>query len=154
VTRLLAIDLGSRRIGLAVGDSLTGEVRPLATIRRASLERDAELIGRLSAEQRIDELVVGLPRNMDGSEGPQAQETRQWAADVAHVVGLPLCHRDERLTTEMAEAGAGRARRGRAGGPPSSRARATRRAGIDRAAAALIAQRELDARKVTSDGSA
>lgn len=154
MTRLLAIDLGSRRIGLAVGDSLTGEVRPLATIRRASAERDAERIRRVSAEQRIDELVVGLPRNMDGSEGAQAHETRRWATCVAQAVSLPLVHRDERLTTEMAEAIAGRARRGRSGGPPSSRARAARRAAIDREAAAMIVQRELDARKVTSDGSA
>ena len=69
MTRLLGIDLGERRIGLAIADTDTGVVRPLSTIRRADPERDAATLGRVAAEQRVDELVVGLPLNMDGSEG-------------------------------------------------------------------------------------
>ena len=69
VTRLLGIDLGTKRIGLAVGDTNTGSVVPLTTIRRADVERDAQTIVRIGTEQRIDELVVGLPLNMNGSEG-------------------------------------------------------------------------------------
>lgn len=146
MTRLLGVDLGTRRIGLALADALTGEVRPLAVVRRGSLERDAQVIGRIADEQRITELVVGLPRNMDGSEGPQAAGTRAWADAMARRVGLPLCYRDERLTSERAEVRLGKPRRGRSGGPPSERSRSARRAEIDRQAAALIVQAELDAR--------
>ncbi len=154
MTRLLGIDLGMRRIGIAVADTETGDVRPLATVRRGSLERDAAVIGRLAAEQSVDELIVGLPRNMDGSEGPQAAATRAWAEELAPALGLRLCYRDERLTSERATQRLGRARRGRGGGPPSAAARAGRRADVDRQAAALIVQSELDARRPSANGSA
>jgi len=146
MSRLLAVDLGERRIGLAIADTASGSVRPLATIRRSDTDRDGRSIGRLAAEQRADELVVGLPLNMDGTEGPQAEATRAWAAAVTELVGLPLAWRDERLTSEQAELRAGPAGRGRSGGPPSPAARAAYRARIDRLAAAAIAQAELDAR--------
>jgi putative Holliday junction resolvase len=146
VSRLLAIDLGERRIGLAIADTETGSVRPLTTIRRADAARDAATLARLAREQGTAELVVGLPLNADGSEGDQARRTRDWAASVAAVIGLPLVWRDERLTSERAETLAGRPSRGRAGGPPSAAARAAYRARIDRLAAAGIAQAELDAR--------
>lgn len=146
MSRLLAVDLGERRIGLAVADTQSGSVRPLTTIRRADPQRDGQTLGRLAQEQRIDELVVGLPLNMDGSEGPQAAETRAWAASIAEGCRLPLGWRDERLTSEMAESQAGRMPRGRSGGAPSAAARNARRARIDQLAAAAIAQAELDAR--------
>lgn len=143
---LLGIDLGARRIGLAIADTESGAVRPLVTIRRAEPERDGRTLGRLIVEQRIDELVIGLPLNMDGSEGAQAADTRAWALAVADPLGLPVCWRDERLTSERAEQRLGGARRGRSGGPPSAASRNTYRARIDRLAAAEIAQAELDAR--------
>lgn len=146
MSRLLAIDVGERRIGLAVADTRTAAVRPLATIRRADDARDGAVLARVVAEHRIDELVVGLPLNMDGSEGRQAAITREWAAAALAVVERPVCWRDERLTSERAEARAGRLGRGRAGGPPSAAARNAYRARIDQLAAADIAQAELDAR--------
>ena len=146
MSRLLAIDLGERRIGLAVADTTTGAVRPLATIRRADVERDGRTLARVAAEQRADEIIVGLPLNMDGSEGSQAALTRGWASEVAGLVILPIRWRDERLTSVDAERRAGRLGRGSAGGPPSASARAAHRARIDRLAAAAIAQAELDAR--------
>lgn len=146
MTRLLGIDLGARRIGLAVADTDSGAVRPLATIARADAERDERTLGAVVREQRIDEIVVGLPRNMDGSEGTQAVETRRWADEVLTGLCLPVGWRDERLTSVRAEERLGRASRGRAGGPPSGAARAARRASIDREAAALIVQAELDSR--------
>jgi putative Holliday junction resolvase len=149
VTRLLAVDLGERRIGLAVADTETGSVRPLATIRRSDLARDAETLRRMISEQRINELVVGLPLNMDGSEGAQALRTREWAAAITPAItGTPLCWRDERLTSSDAEARMGRTPRGRGGAPPSPAARNARRARVDREAAAAIAQAELDARNL------
>ena len=146
MSRLLAIDVGERRIGLAIADTQTGSVRPLATIRRADPARDGRTLARFLAEQAIDELVVGLPLNSDGSEGRQAALTRDWAAGIATALARPIAWRDERLTSVDAEARAGRPSRGRAGGPPSPATRAAYRARIDRLAAAGIAQAELDAR--------
>jgi putative Holliday junction resolvase len=146
VTRLLGADLGTRRIGLAVGDTVNGAVLPLTTIRRADIERDAATIATLIAEQRVDELVVGYPLNMDGSAGPHANATKDWAQAVAAMCGVPLTMRDERLTTEDAIARVGGQSRGRSGGPPSAQARRSYRARLDRLAAAAIVQAELDAR--------
>lgn len=146
MTRLLGVDLGERRIGLAVADSDSRAVRPLATIRRADPTRDARTISRVCEEQRIDEVVVGLPLNMDGSEGQQAAETRAWAASVATVINRVIVWRDERLSSEHAEGRMEPPSRGRAGGPPSAASRASRRARIDRESAAAIVQAELDTR--------
>jgi putative Holliday junction resolvase len=147
VSRLLALDVGERRIGVALADTDSGLVKPLATIRRADAARDAATIARLAGEQGATELVLGLPLHADGSEGEQARWTRAWAAEIAAAVTLPICWRDERHTSERAESIAGRQGRGRAGGPPSAAARNAYRARIDRLAAAGIAQAELDARQ-------
>jgi putative holliday junction resolvase len=146
LTRLLGIDLGERRIGLAVADTETNSVRPLATIRRGDAERDVRTLARMASEQRIDELVLGLPRNLDGSEGAQALATRRWAEQVLVRLGRPIRWRDERLTSERAETVLGGPGRGRSGGPPSAATRDAHRAAIDRQAAAFIVQAELDAR--------
>src|SRR4051795_987553 len=146
MTRLLGVDLGTKRIGLAVGDTATGSVVPLTTIRRADIERDARTIARFSQEQRIDELVVGLPLNMDDSEGPQAADTRAWALAVADTAALPLNWRDERKTTEAAIERVGPPPRGKSGGPPSAGARNAYRARLDQLAAASIVQAEIDGR--------
>ncbi|HUR16143.1 MAG TPA: Holliday junction resolvase RuvX [Candidatus Limnocylindrales bacterium] len=147
MTRLLGVDVGERRIGLAVADIDTTSVRPLATIRRADPQRDGLTLARLAQEQRIDELIIGLPLNADGSEGAQAQLTRQWADSIAPYVARPIVWRDERLTSEAAEQRIGMRSRGASGGPPSAAARNARRARIDREAAANIVQAEMDARK-------
>jgi putative Holliday junction resolvase len=142
---LLGIDLGEKRIGVALGDPRSGRVTPLATLRRRSLERDAATIGRICAEQGVSAIVVGLPLLMDGSEGPQARLTRDWASGLEAIIGLPLRLRDERLTSEGALARMGRPPRGRAGGPPSSASRRDWHARVDREAAAAIVQAEMDA---------
>ena len=149
MTVLLGIDLGDRRIGVAAGDTDTGTVKPLLTLRRGTTAQDAEAIGRLCHERRADALIVGLPLHSDGSESEQSQRTRAWVDDVAPRLGLPVTLRDERLTSQSAEARMGRAPRGRSGGAPSSKARNAWRARIDREAAADILQRELDARRTS-----
>ena len=151
MTRLLGVDLGTRRIGLAVGDSVSGSAVPLATIRRADPERDARTIGRIVQEQRVDELVVGLPLNMDGSEGFQAAATREWALAVADTAAVPIAWRDERLTTERAIERTTGPGRGSSGGPPSAHRRTAYRARLDQLAAAAIVQAELDARAAASE---
>ena len=104
MTRLLGIDLGERRIGIAIGDDGEGGfARGLVTVRRGSPERDAQLIEQLCAEHGAAALVVGLPLRLDGTEGPQAELTRAWAAGIADRLGLPIAWRDERLTSVAAE---------------------------------------------------
>jgi len=144
--RLLGLDVGERRIGVAVADPERGIVSPLTTIRRARrVGDDATVVGRLAAEQRCRVLVVGLPLEMKGNEGAQAARTREWAEAVAAATGLPVRYRDERLTSVRAEQRLGLAGRGASGGPPSAARLEAYRARIDREAAALILQDELDA---------
>jgi putative Holliday junction resolvase len=151
--RVLGIDLGERRIGVAVGDVDAGVATPLTTLNRGrSIAQDALVISRLASEQRAAGLVVGLPLDMDGGEGQQAIRTREWAVAVGDITGLPVRFRDERLSSERAERRVGLPARGRSGGPPTAAQRDGHRARIDREAAVLILQDELDA-KVTENGS-
>ena len=144
--RVLGIDLGERRVGVALGDLDARTAAPFATLSRGkSVTEDAAAISRLAAEQDVGALVVGLPLDMNGDEGPQATLTREWAEAVAAATGLPLRLRDERLTSERAERRIGTPARGRSGGPPSASQREARKARIDREAAALILQDDLDA---------
>jgi putative Holliday junction resolvase len=144
---LLGIDLGERRIGVAAGDTESGSVTPLVTLRRGTPQQDALAIGRLVSERRADGIVVGLPLHIDGSESEQSRHTRAWVAEVGALLEVPFHWRDERLTSQIAGSRLGPARRGRSGGAPSAAARRARRARVDREAAAAIIQRELDARR-------
>lgn len=151
MTRLLGIDLGRRRIGVAVSDEIRVSARPLATLARGRTPaQDAAALLRLAAEQRAVELVVGLPLTLGGRAGAQAAETRQWAEQIGALTGLPVSLRDERLTTERATVRIGAPGRGRSGGPPSAQLRRSRSARLDREAATLILQAELDARRSTA----
>jgi putative holliday junction resolvase len=153
LTRLLGIDLGTRRIGLAIADTANAGVRPLATLRRSTAERERQALATVLNEQRVDEVVVGLPLNMDGTEGEQARLTRDWAADVLAPLSCAVSWRDERLTSERASRRLGAPRRGRAGGPPTAGQRSAHRSAIDRQAAALILEAELAARGATGEAS-
>jgi putative Holliday junction resolvase len=97
----------------------------------------------------IVELVVGLPLEASGAEGPQAVLTRAWAEAVAARLDLPLTLRDERLTSHLAETRLGPMKRGRSGGPPTKIQRDGYRSRVDREAAAIILQDELDTRAGT-----
>lgn len=144
--RLLGVDLGSRRIGVALADTRTGSVRALVTLRRQDADHEGAVLGRLVAEHGVTELIVGLPLHMSGDEGGQAAETKHWAEAMAARLGLPLSLRDERLSSVAAEERMPRLRRGTSGAPPGTRRRDAHRARIDREAAAGILQAELDAR--------
>ncbi len=150
VSRVLGVDLGTRRIGLAVADAGIGIARPLSTLNRgASLDADAEAIGRVCREQDVVELVVGLPVEARGTEGEMAAGARAWAAALSGHLGLPVTMRDERLSSFEAERRLGRMPRGRSGGPPSRTQRNAFRARIDREAASVILQDEFDTRRGT-----
>ncbi len=146
MTRLLGIDLGDRRVGVAVGDDAGQAARPLATFRRGGLEEDAAVVERLAREQRASALVVGLPLDMRGTEGPQAVASREWGEAIAQATGLPVLWRDERLTTEAAETALRPMPRPHGGDAPTRAAIHARRNRVDRDAAARILQAELDAR--------
>jgi putative Holliday junction resolvase len=145
--RLLGVDLGERRIGLAVADLDGGRALPLTTISRAPTPtQDAQALATIATEQDAIELVVGLPIEASGAEGTQARLTRSWADEVGRRLGMPIALRDERLTSHLAEGRVGPMKRGRSGGPPTRMQRQRYRARIDREAAAIILQDELDAR--------
>jgi putative Holliday junction resolvase len=147
VTRILGIDLGERRIGLAIADVGAGGARALATVNRAgTLDGDVGTLERVCREQSVTELVVGLPVEASGVEGAMAAAARDWAAAIGQRLALPVSMRDERLSSFEAERRLGRMPRGRSGGPPSRTQRNAHRARIDREAAAVILQDELDAR--------
>lgn len=148
MTRLLGVDLGTRRVGLAVAEAGEERARPLTTLaRRRTTAADADALARIAASNGIDEVIVGLPLDMSGSEGVMAAAARQWAIAVAQQTGLVVRLRDERLSSHVAESRVGAPGRGRAGGPPGPVRRAAHRARIDREAAAVILEDELEARR-------
>jgi putative transcription antitermination factor YqgF len=153
VSRLLGVDLGTKRLGLAIAEPDALRARPLATLSRGrSLDADADALGRVVGANGIGELVVGLPLDMAGGEGPAALAARAWAIAIAEAVGLPVTLRDERLSSHVAEGRVGPAKRGPSGGPPGPARRAANRARIDREAARVILEDELAARQLGSPG--
>ena len=101
--RLLGLDLGSKTIGLAICDSSFAIASPLETLRRRKFTQDAIDLEALIAERDVGGLVLGLPRNMDGSEGPRAQSTRQFAVNLLGRSDIPVAFWDERLSTVAVE---------------------------------------------------
>ena len=152
---ILGVDFGERRIGLAIAERDGLSARPLATISRArslAPQDDAATLARIAREQRTAELVVGLPLEASGAHGPMAEAATTWARAVAELLGLPLTMRDERLSSHLAESRLGPMPRGRSGGPPSRTQRDRYREKVDREAAAIILQDELDARRARVTG--
>ena len=101
--RLIGIDLGTKTIGLALSDVTRTIATPLETIRRVKFTPDVGRLLAIAAEHQIAGLVLGLPVNMDGSEGPRAQATRAFARNVNKLSALPILLWDERLSTTAAE---------------------------------------------------
>jgi putative Holliday junction resolvase len=133
--RLLGLDVGEKTIGLAVSDSDFRVATPVDTIRRTKFAADAARLAQLIGERGVGGLVIGLPINMDGSEGPRCQSVRQFGANLLQRLELPIAFWDERLSTAavtraMLEADVTRAKRARA---------------VDKMAAAYILQGALDA---------
>ena len=133
--RYLAIDYGSKRIGLAIGGSDGTMASPLKTIEAyGAPERDARAIASIALEYGIDAFVVGLPLNMDGTEGPQARIARDAGRALAQESGLPVEYWDERLSSFAAEDLIG----------PRDSSRPKHRAKVDRVAAQLVLQDYLE----------
>jgi putative Holliday junction resolvase len=100
---LIGLDLGTRTIGVAVSDTGRRIASPLQTIRRTRFGTDSEQLLALAETRKIGGFVLGLPLNMDGSEGPRAQSTRAFARNLAALTDLPITFWDERLSTVAAE---------------------------------------------------
>ena len=100
---LIGLDLGDKTIGVAVCDPERTTATPVETVRRRKFTVDAERLAALAAERGAVGLVLGLPLNMDGSEGPRAQSTRAFARNLARLLPLPLAFWDERLSTAAVE---------------------------------------------------
>ena len=101
-TRLFGLDLGTKTLGLAVCDSNWSIATPLETIRREKFTKDAERLIHLAVQEKVGGLVMGLPLNMDESEGPRAQSTRAFVRNLGRLTDLPVLFWDERLTSEAA----------------------------------------------------
>jgi putative holliday junction resolvase len=132
--RLIGLDLGEKTIGVALSDTLLTVATPMQTLKRGKFSIDAALLDAIIAEQNVGGLVIGLPLNMDGSEGPSAQSARAFARNFAARRGMPIALIDERLSTAavtrtLLDADASRRRRA---------------AVVDKMAAAYILQGALD----------
>jgi len=102
-TRLLGVDYGQRRVGLAISDPDRQFAFPLATYERRNPQLDAIYFRQVVADEAVAGLVVGLPVHLNGSEGQKAGEARRFGAWLAETTGLPVVYYDERFTTMEAE---------------------------------------------------
>ena len=137
--RLLSIDLGEKTIGLALSDPERIIASPLVTLHRTRFSKDVETLRALMDEHGIGAIVIGLPLNMDGSEGPRCQSVCQFADNLLEKMDVPIAFWDERLSTvavtrTLLEADMSRKRRGEV---------------VDKMAAAYILQGALDRMKET-----
>ena len=132
--RLLSLDVGEKRVGVALCDETQTLARPLLTVKRASKKEDFEMIAALCRQHAIEKVIVGLPKTLRGEEGPQAQRVRRYAAELQAALDLPIDFWDERFSSVEAEDHLA----------ASSRKRRAKGA-IDAAAAAIILQEYLDA---------
>lgn len=132
--RLLGLDTGEKTIGLALSDLGLMIATPMQTIRRGKFAADLQILAAIITEQNVGGLILGLPINMDGSEGPRSQSVRQFARNILKQIDLPIVLWDERLSTTavtrlLIEADTSRARRAEL---------------VDKMAAAYILQGALD----------
>lgn len=139
--RILGLDVGERRIGIAISDETQTLARSLTVLHRRSKAQDFEALARLVREQKVAAIVVGLPLSSNGTEGQQARRIRRYAAALSERLATPLVFYDESFSTVTA-AGLMMA---------SGRKRRDRRHCIDAVAAAVILQDYLDTRSQTPE---
>ncbi|MCG8447481.1 MAG: Holliday junction resolvase RuvX [Hyphomicrobiales bacterium] len=101
--RLIGLDLGTKTIGVAVSDVELRVATPLTTIRRTKFKADAAELLRIAENEKAFAIVIGLPLNMDGSEGPRAQAARAFGRNLSPLLDVPVVYWDERLSTVAAE---------------------------------------------------
>nr|WP_177213044.1 Holliday junction resolvase RuvX [Celeribacter neptunius] len=131
---LAGLDFGDKTIGVAISDRLHSVATPTDTIRRKKFTLDAEALLKLLSQREVKGIVLGLPRNMDGTEGPRCQKTRAFARNLGQLTDLPITFWDERLSTVAADRAMLEA----------DMSRAKRAEKIDQVAAGVILQGALD----------
>lgn len=136
--RVLAVDIGSKRIGLAVSDELGYTAQGLKTLETRGYDRDIQTILDIARELSVTEIVVGIPFNMDGTEGPQAKKAQAMIEELARYEVAPVFGWDERMSTMAAERMLLEA----------DVSRAKRRKVIDKIAATIILQGYLDSKRI------
>ncbi|WP_460273752.1 Holliday junction resolvase RuvX [Celeribacter sp. ULVN23_4] len=134
MTPLAGLDFGDKTIGVAISDRLHSVASPTDTIRRKKFTLDAEALLKLLTSREVGGIVLGLPRNMDGSEGPRCQKTRAFARNLGQLTELPITFWDERLSSVAADRAMLEA----------DMSRAKRAEKIDQVAAGVILQGALD----------
>ena len=102
--RLMALDVGSKTVGIATSDVLRSLATPLTTLKRSKLAADLAVLAELAKKHDVKALAVGLPLNMDGTEGPRCQSVRQFVTNIANhgapaLAALPVVFQDERMST-------------------------------------------------------
>lgn len=137
--RIMALDVGSRTIGVACSDALYMTAQGIETIRRTSWAKDFERLLQLINDYEVEEIVVGMPRNMNGTKGERAEKTEEFVERLKEVITLPITYWDERLSTVMAERSL----------IAADVSRRKRKAVIDKIAAVVILQGYLDRRQHT-----
>ena len=135
--RVLALDIGTVRIGVALSDELGLTAQPPGSLAADDPEAAVREVRRLCREHGVGRIVVGLPRTLDGREGPAAAAARRWIERLERAVGVPVIAWDERLTTAAAERAL----------IAADVSRRRRRRVVDQMAAALILQSYLDSRR-------
>ena len=141
--KYISLDIGDRRVGVACGDAEVRIATPLEVIARGSIEQDTRTLAKIAHDYDVEQLIVGLPRNMDGTQGAQADAVIGYAEKVAQALHLPLTFWDERLSTVEAT---------KRTHETGTRGKKSRR-GLDAIAAAVILQDFLDSqsRATTED---
>ena len=137
--RIMALDVGSRTIGVACSDALYMTAQGVETIRRTSWAKDFERLLQLINDYEVEEIVVGMPRTMNGTKGERAEKTEEFVERLKEVTTLPITYWDERLSTVMAERSL----------IAADVSRRKRKAVIDKMAAVVILQGYLDRRQHT-----
>ncbi len=103
MTALMGLDLGEKTIGVAVSDRMRGVASPLETVRRKKFTLDSARLLEIIADREIGGVILGLPKNMDGTEGPRCQSTRAFARNLSRLTEVSIGFWDERLSTVAAE---------------------------------------------------
>ncbi|HPU48411.1 MAG TPA: Holliday junction resolvase RuvX [Syntrophomonadaceae bacterium] len=101
--RIMGLDVGEKRIGIAVSDPLGWTAQGHSVLQRTTLDNDLAALQELCRQLECQLLVIGLPRNMNGTLGPKAEEIQKFAGQLQELTGLPIVYWDERLTTRSAE---------------------------------------------------
>ncbi|GIQ70108.1 putative pre-16S rRNA nuclease [Xylanibacillus composti] len=101
--RILGLDYGDRKIGVAVSDAFGWTAQGVEVLNRTASEQDLERLREIVEQHEVTEIVLGLPKNMNGSIGPRAEICMAFAEELKHALGLPVTLWDERLSTAMVE---------------------------------------------------